>query len=58
MTKFRFLRKYLDDLLFGAGLIAILAGTIQEFPRAAWFVLGIECIVAGIVVALSRSKRK
>ncbi len=57
MKRFRaWIRKYSEDLLFVAGLLAILIGTYKIEPLAAWFVGGMECLVAGFVLAWSKRK--
>lgn len=57
MKKFRsFTKRYGEDLLFLAGLIAILIGTYQLSSIAAWFVGGAECIISGVVLAWSKRK--
>jgi len=48
-------RNYFDDILFVAGFIAILIGTYKLSPIAAWFVGGVECLVAAILIARSKS---
>lgn len=45
------IRKYADDLLFIVGLMLILIGTYQLSHVAAWFVAGVECLIAAFVVA-------
>lgn len=55
MKKIRaFSKKYLEDVLFFAGLLFILIGTIQINAIAGWFVGGLECIGAGVVLARSK----
>lgn len=49
-------KKYSDDLLFVAGCFAILIGSYRIDPTLAWFVCGVEFLVAGIVVAWSKRK--
>jgi hypothetical protein len=51
-----FLRKYSEDLLFLAGCLAILIGSHQINPLAAWFVGGAECLIAGFLLAWSKRK--
>jgi len=50
------LRKSSEDLLFLAGFLAILIGTHQINPVAAWFVGGVECLIAGVLLAWSKRK--
>jgi hypothetical protein len=50
------IRKYADDLFFITGGLAILIGTYQIQPIAAWFVGGAECLMAGFLLAWSRKK--
>lgn len=47
------MKKYADDILFVIGALAILYGTYQISPIAAWFVFGVECLVAGVLIAWS-----
>ena len=51
-----FLKKSADDLLMFAGFLAILIGTYQLSPIAAWFVGGGECLVAAFLLAWSKRK--
>lgn len=57
IKKFRaWFRKYLEDLLIviGFGLIAV--GSYHIHPIVVWFVGGIECLVAGFLLAWSKRK--
>jgi len=57
LSRFRaWLRKSSEDLLFFAGFLAILIGSYQIDPLAAWFVGGAECLIAGVVLAWSKRK--
>jgi len=51
-----FVRKYSEDLLFLAGCLAIVIGSYQINPLAAWFVGGVECLLAGFLLAWSKRK--
>lgn len=51
-----FFRKSSEDLLFLAGCLAILVGAYQINPVAAWFVGGVECLIAGFLLAWSKRK--
>jgi len=48
--------KYLDDLLMVAGCALILFGTWKVSPLAVWFVAGGMCVLAGIVVAIGKTR--
>jgi len=57
MRKLRaWFRNHTEDLLFVAGLLAILYGTYQLNALAAWFVGGVECLIAGFVIAWSKRR--
>lgn len=46
-----FIRNYAEDFLLLIGFTAILIGTYQISPIAAWFVGGAECLIAAFLVA-------
>jgi hypothetical protein len=50
----KFIHENAEDLLLIAGFAAILFGTYKVSPLAAWFVGGVECLVAAILVAWSK----
>jgi hypothetical protein len=43
--------KYLDDILYIIGVIAICIGTYQLYPVATWFVAGVFCLIGAVLWA-------
>lgn len=45
--------RYAEDFLVLAGFVAILIGTHQISTVAAWFIGGVECLIAAFLIAWS-----